>query len=90
MRPARVEVHIEELVLHGFAPGQRYRIAEALERELTRLLAERGLSPGRPPVDGAFEVRAGARPEVVGRQVAAALQQAIGSASSPSGQGKGR
>jgi hypothetical protein len=38
-----VELYIEELVLHGFAPGDRYRIGDALERELTRLFNEREL-----------------------------------------------
>jgi len=37
-----VELHIEELALHGFAPGDRYRVADALERELTRLFTEQG------------------------------------------------
>ncbi len=43
MNPSRVEVMIDELVLHGFAPGDRYAIAEALEQELTRLLSEQGV-----------------------------------------------
>jgi hypothetical protein len=38
-----IELHIKELVLHGFKPGDRYRIVEAVEKELTRLLAEQGL-----------------------------------------------
>ncbi len=41
--PSRVEVTIDDLVLHGFAPGDRYAIAEALELELTRLLCEQGV-----------------------------------------------
>lgn len=39
-----VIIEIEELVLHGFPAGDRYAIAEALTRELSRLIAER-LSP---------------------------------------------
>jgi hypothetical protein len=39
-----VHVHIDELVLHGFAPVDRYRIADAFQAELTRLFAEHGLS----------------------------------------------
>ena len=35
-----IEIVIEELVLHGFPHGDRYRIAGALEQELTRLFAE--------------------------------------------------
>ena len=45
MRPSEIELHIEELVLDGFAPGDRYGIADALERELTRLLTTHGLNP---------------------------------------------
>lgn len=46
--PAPIEVRIGELRLEGFAPGDRFRIARAVERELTRLLHARGLI-------GAFE-----------------------------------
>lgn len=39
MTPARVDIVIDELVLHGFAPGDRHAVAEALQRELAALLA---------------------------------------------------
>lgn len=75
-----IELRIEELVLHGFAPGDRYRIAEAVERELSRLLADQGVleslerGGGIASVDGgAFEVAPGSRAEVVGAQVAKAV-----------------
>src|SRR5262245_23753561 len=82
--PPSVELHIEELVLHGFAPGDRYRITEAIERELTRLLAEGGVPPslarggevGRLD-GGAFESVQGARPEAVGVQVAQAIYRGM-------------
>lgn len=38
-----IELHIEELVLDGFEPHQRYDIAEALRSRLGEVLAERGL-----------------------------------------------
>lgn len=41
-RPS-VAVHIEELVLHGFAPHDRRRIAVVVERELARLISEKGI-----------------------------------------------
>lgn len=44
MKP-NIDLRIEELVLHGFPPGERYRIAAALQSELQTLLAERGLPP---------------------------------------------
>jgi hypothetical protein len=44
-QPPRVELRIDELVLHGVDPADRHRIGDAVERELTRLLARRPLSP---------------------------------------------
>ena len=38
-----IELYIEELVLHGFLPHQRYDIASAIEVELTRLFTEQGI-----------------------------------------------
>lgn len=40
----RIEVRVDELVLHGIAPGDRHPIADALERELGRLFAVTALS----------------------------------------------
>jgi len=79
-----IEVHIEALVLHGFQPGDRHRIGVALERELSRLLAERGL-----PVDiarpleiphldaSALGVTHGAAAEAIGSQIARALYRGL-------------
>ena len=75
-----VSLHIEELVLHGFAPGDRYRIGEAMQRELARLIAMQGL----PPLlarggeitrldGGAFEVAPGINAEAIGSQIAQAV-----------------
>ena len=75
--PHSIELHIEELVLHGFAPGDRYRLADAVERELARLFAEQGVPPSLArkaevaQLDvGAFKMAPGARVEAVGAQVA--------------------
>ena len=38
-----VELHIDELILDGFAPGDHDLIGGVVERELARLLAEHGL-----------------------------------------------
>lgn len=80
MKPETVELHIEELVLRGFAPGDRYRIGEAVERELARLFGEQGVPPslargsGIERLDsGAFEVAHGSKAEAVGVQVAQAI-----------------
>jgi|GEM_PF-486372 len=75
-----VELHIDELVLHGFAPGQRYAIGDAVERELARLFNERGLPPGTgeeieiEEVDaGTIQLSAGGNDEATGRQLARAI-----------------
>jgi hypothetical protein len=75
--PANIELNIDELVLHGFAPGDRYRIAAAVERELARLFAEHGVPPSLltggdlASLDGdAFQVVPGAKPDAIGSQVA--------------------
>jgi hypothetical protein len=80
MRPANVELHVEELVLHGFAPGDRYHIGEAVERELQRLFAEQGAPPSLmrgveiERLDGgSFGMEAGSRASAVGAQVAQAV-----------------
>ena len=75
-----VRLHIDELVLHGFPAGSRYAIGDATQRELTRLLTERGV-PQRMSepcetarVDaGSFQVGQGARPNVIGALVAKAV-----------------
>lgn len=76
----KVELHVEELLLHGFSPADRARVGAAVERELARLLAERGLPPGLaqggefPDLQGgSFRAAAGAPPEAVGAQVARAI-----------------
>jgi len=72
-----LELHIEELVLHGFPAADRFEIGEAVERELLRLMTEgafRGL-PARAGLTeqldaGRFRVATGARPRTVGAQIA--------------------
>lgn len=80
-----IELHIEELVLHGFAPGDRYRIGEAVKDELVRLLTEQGVprtlaSDGEVArLDGgAFEVKPGSGAEAIGVQVARAVYGGFG------------
>ncbi|MBD2520627.1 hypothetical protein H6G93_37960 [Nostoc sp. FACHB-973] len=80
-----IQLHIEELVLHGFAASDRYLIGAAVQQELTRLFAENGVPPainqngeiGRLN-GGAFNVPQGAKPEVIGIQVAQAIYGGLG------------
>ncbi len=84
MRPARIDVHIKELVVHGFPPSQRYAIGEAVERALGQMLT---LHPGPYPLQvhtnieelnaGSFRVRVGARPETVGAGIALKIFQGL-------------
>jgi hypothetical protein len=80
MRSKNIELHIEELVLHGFKQDDRYRISEAVERELGRLFAEQNvpqlLSEGGDVYrldGGEFNLTHGSRPEVIGALVAKAV-----------------
>lgn len=72
-----IELNIDDLVLHGFAYGDRYLISTVIERELSRLFSERGA----PPLlrrdgsfsrfdGGVFEAAPGANAEIIGIQVA--------------------
>jgi hypothetical protein len=79
-----IEVHIEQLVLHGFAPGDRHRVGAAVERELTVLLAAgKGLGLLRRDAEvahvagEAFDVPTGARPETIGAQMARAVYRGL-------------
>lgn len=80
MNGGEIDLHIEELVLHGFPPGDRNAIADALRGELARLFAEHGVPPsltaGREMAHadaGAFDLRPGTRADVVGVQIAGAI-----------------
>ncbi len=75
MNPREIEVHIEELVLHGFAPGDRWRIGDVLESELRGLLMEKGLPVAwhqSPEKIEAGPLRAASltKPSRAGRQIA--------------------
>jgi hypothetical protein len=76
----RIEVIIDELVLHGFDPRHRERIADAVRAELALVLES--WSPdagdGVARVDaGSFTVPAGAPPAVVGRGAARQVGQIL-------------
>jgi hypothetical protein len=80
-----LDLQIEELVLHGFAPGDRQRIGAAIAGELRRLLAEQGLPPALArggQVDrmdgGAFSAAPGATAEATGAQIARAVYTRMG------------
>jgi hypothetical protein len=78
----QIEVIIDELVLHGFAPGYRDEVAAAVEKELAARLD--GWRPASGSVvdhldGGAFAVAPAATPGDVGREVAGHVARALGS-----------
>ena len=78
MNARSIDLTIEHLVLHGFAPADRARIGAAVERELARLVGERGLPAAwRDGAErlqgGSFAPTPGERPEVAGARIAAAV-----------------
>jgi hypothetical protein len=75
-----VRLRIDELVLDGFPAGDRYRIAAAVEAELSRLFTDQGVpsnlvSGGAVPAldAGSFDVMPDAMPDRIGAQVAQAV-----------------
>jgi hypothetical protein len=73
----RIDLHIEELILRDVPNELRHRVAEALERELARLLAEQELPAAVaqgghiPQIDiGPINIAANAKPDVIGAQIA--------------------
>ena len=81
---ASVELHIEELVLHGFASADRYVIGAAVERELGWLLGEDGVPTSLRSGKAIDEIRGGtftalhnAKPPAIGRQIAQAVYEGL-------------
>lgn len=86
MKPTQqlLQLEIGELVLHGFPSADRFEIANAVEQELMRLVANHGihgLSPGSATIDrvgaGACRVEAGAQPRSVGTHIGQAVFEGL-------------
>lgn len=80
----KISLHIDELVLHGLDPHDRWAVAEAVQRELARLLSERGLAGVRESIDvprldaGTITFGPKSRGAAVGHPIAAALHATLG------------
>ena len=79
-----VELHIDELVLHGFAPTERHAIGDTVESELRELLVKQQslpLSLANREIDridaSEFEIASGAAAPTSGRRVAEAINRAL-------------
>lgn len=80
--PRRIEIHIEELVLHGVAPADRRAVGDALQRELETLVARHGVAAllsrpdgSAPHSPGPITLAPGARPAALGAEVARTLHR---------------
>jgi hypothetical protein len=80
-----IEVHIEELVLHGFPRGGTHVLAAAIEAELGRLVAAHGLPTALR--DGtsisalnspSIETTTSERPSVLGARIGRSVYQSLG------------
>jgi hypothetical protein len=77
----RLRVAIGSLDLHGYGHADKHRLAAALERELARMAADRGLPPGTlRAIDLAHhrvDVPAGTDAETAGAMAARSLFDAL-------------
>ncbi|MGN6533178.1 MAG: hypothetical protein ACTHK0_15655, partial [Ginsengibacter sp.] len=76
---------IEELILHGFSPHDRYHIASAVEAELARLFTEQGIPPSLksninvPALNaGAFETGSATKANSTGNKIAGSIYKSFG------------
>ena len=79
-----VELRIEELVLQGFAPSDRYAISDAVEAELRELFVKQQSLPwsiANREIDridaGEFKMASGAPAQTIGGRVAEAINHAL-------------
>ena len=79
-----IELHIEDLILYGFNHADRYKISDAVEQELARLINNGGLTRDLsdginiPQLDGAdIQMRHGMRAETTGTEIARSVYGAI-------------
>jgi hypothetical protein len=78
MRPAHIELIIDELVLHGFASGDRHAIGDAVQAHLESLLAASSVAPARSVsmdrlAPQQMELTSGAKAETIGSGIAQAI-----------------
>ena len=83
MKP-NIEIHIDELVLHGFAPNDYAGISDAVEFELTRLFSEHGIPSSLSSnkkysrIDaGEFTMPTGSKANSIGNSVAGSVYKGV-------------
>lgn len=74
-----LNLHIEELILHGFPLTSRHSIGDATQQELTRLITNRGLPLRGAQGDlsridgGSFQATPATKPDAIGTLIAKAI-----------------
>lgn len=81
---APLRLQVNEVVLHGFNPRERYALGDAIQQELSLLLADRGLPgwlAGAGVIErldgGAFAPAPDSRPLALGAEVARAVYRGL-------------
>ena len=89
--PQDIDLRINQLMIEGLQPSDRYQFGNAVQTELARLLAEKGMPPNLTGsaelgqlAAGTISITAAPRPEIIGRQVAEAVYRGIGKINSSS------
>jgi hypothetical protein len=84
MKPRNIQVHIDNLVLHGFGQVNRHRVGAAVQRELVRLIHGQGMPSFLNQTQvignmnaGEFEIRQSTGANSVGTQVAQKIYQGM-------------
>jgi hypothetical protein len=84
MRPSRIAVHIDEIVLHGLSRRDAAQLEADLQRELMQVIVERGVSPALASqrvarVDGgALRLQPNSRAHGLAKGLAEIVYQSIG------------
>jgi hypothetical protein len=83
LKTQAIELHIEELVLHGFERGDREAIGEAVRLELLRLLSSNPTPQGWSQDIALDKVSAGlevgsTQPQQIGMRVGQAVYRSLG------------
>jgi hypothetical protein len=75
-----IDLHIEEIIMEGFSPRDRSRIASVVQQQLQQLLNQGEIIQNRNTahVDGGtIQIEPGASPEMAGRQIAQNLYRRL-------------
>lgn len=91
MMQSRIELHIEELLLHDFPECDHKQLMVSAELELTRICSENGVPPQllaggvapAPALSATLHMRSGEKPEALGVQVARAVYRGLNGAAQP-------